>query len=291
VSLASGDLTTLPAVKAYLANYPGDPVASALISRVSAQIRAILNRRILVPTTYVQQFSGQWTRQLVLPEYPLLSLSSLLVGGLSVPIAPQPTSPPPALFPGYGYRFQPWNGVPPGDPAVLDLIGLAFCGGFQNVVATYKAGYQVTGEAQTIPAGPGPYTVSPSVPYGSWASDQGVAYAVGGAALTPISSGTPTVGQYLPPDLAVPRLNYTFAAADATLGVLLTYGYVPADLEGACIELIAERASYRSRVGLHSQALASQETLVYDRSGLPAYIVEMLRPYESVLPPAIGAPV
>lgn len=290
MSLATGDLTTLAAVKAYVSNPAADPVLSALIVRESAHIRSILNRGLLVPTTYTQQFSGQGTRQLVLPEWPLLSLTSLVVDGTTIPIAPQINDPLPASVP-FGWRFQPWNGVPPGQPAVVDLVGYRFFGGFQNVVATYKAGYQVSNEAQTIPASS--FQITPNAPYGSWATDQGVTYAATGAALTAILAGTPTVGQYLPPNpgLSTPRLAYTFAAADVGQGVLLTYGFIPADLEQVCIELIAERVSYRSRVGLRSQALAGQETIAYDLSGIPAYAVEMLRPYESVLPPAIGAPV
>jgi len=290
MSLASGDLTTLAAVKEYISNPPSDKVISALIGRISVQIRSILNRNLLVPVTYTQQFSGQGTRQLVLPEWPLLGLSSLKVSGIVVPIAPQINDPNPPSVP-YGYRFQPWNGVPPGQPAVLDLIGLSFCRGFQNVVATYSAGYAVTGEAQTIPATP--FQVTPNTPFGSWATDQGVSFADTGVSLVAISSGTPTTGQYLPPapGLGSPRLTYTFAAADTLRTVLLSYGFIPGDLEQVAIELISERAAYRTRVGLRSQSLAGQETISYDISGIPAYACEMLRAYESVLPPAIGAPV
>lgn len=291
MTLKSGDLTTLANAKAYMANPPGDPIITSLITRISAHIRAVLNRNVLVPTTYVQQFSGQATKQLVLPEWPLLSLTSLAVSGISVPISPQVDTDVSPAVP-YGYRFQPWNGVPPGQPAVLDLVGLNFLRGWQNVVATYTAGYQVTAEAQTIPAAPGPYVITPLAPYGAWATDQGVVNAATGAKFTPVASA-PTAGQYVPPapDASSPILTYTFNASDQNTPVLLTYGFVPADLEQVCIELIAERASYRNRVGLRSQSLASQESLTYDASGLPAYVVEMLRPYESVLPPAIGAPV
>ena len=271
-------------------NAPSDTVLRALITRISAHIRAILNRNVLVPRTYVQQFSGQSTRQLVLPEYPLLVLTSLVIDGVTVSIAPQPG---PDITSSFGYRFQPWNGVPPGMPGVLDLTGLSFIRGLQNVVATYTAGYQVTAEAQTVPAGPSP-SITPFAPYGSWATDQGVVNATTGVAFTATSSGTPTVGQYQPPapDIDTPRSTYLFNTADANTPVLLSYGFIPADLEQVAIEIIAERAAYRSRVGMHSQSLAGQETMAfYDTSGIPAYAAEMLRPYESVLPPAIGAPV
>ena len=291
MSLASGDLTTLAAAKAYLTNAPSDAVISGLISRVSSQIRSILNRRLLVPSTYTQQFSGQNTRQLVLPEYPLLSLSSLVVGGVSVPVAPQVNSVLGFGVP-FGYRFQPWDGRPPGEPAILDLIGFSFRGGFQNVVVSYSAGYAVQAEAQVVPAVLGPYTIAPAAPYGSWATDQGVVYAATGLPLVAVGA-SPAAGQYVPPSPGgtTPTQTYLFSSADATKPVLLSYGFIPGDLEQAALDLIAERTALRNRPGLHSMSLASQETFSFDRSGIPAHVVEMLRPYESVLPPAMGAPV
>lgn len=290
MSLLSGDLTTPAVAKSYIPNAPNDTVLSGLITRISSQIRSLINRQALVPTIYTQQFSGQRTRQLVLPEWPLLTLSSLKISGVDTPIAPQLNDPDPPSFT-FGYRFQPWSGIPPGNPAVLDLIGFSFLGGLQNVVVNYTAGYQVTNEAQTIPATP--FQVLPTIPFGSWATDQGVTYVATGVALTAIASGTPTVGQYLPPNpnAGTPRLYYTFALADVGKAVLISYGFIPGDLEQAALDLISERSAYRTRVGIRSQSLAAQETITYDTSAVPAYIKAMLMPYTSVLPPAIGAPV
>ncbi len=128
MSLATGDLTILATAKGYMANPPSDLVLSGLITRISAQIRGCLNRGLLVPKTYIQQFSGQGTRQLVLPDYPLLSLNSLVVSGISVPLAQQIGSQPYLTGP-WGYRFQPWSGVPPGQAGVLDLSGFNFLRG------------------------------------------------------------------------------------------------------------------------------------------------------------------
>lgn len=291
MSLATGDLTTLAAVKSYITAPAADAVISGLITRISGHIRAAMNRGILVPTTYTQQFSGQGTQQLVLPEWPLLSLTSLKIDGLPIPVSPQ-VDDPSSFNVTYGYRFQPWSGVPPGNPAVLDLIGYSFRGGLQNTIVSYVAGYQVTGEAQTIPA-VSTFTVVPNLPFGSWATDRGVVNATTGAVLTSTTNPAPAAGQYLPPNpaLATPRLNYTFNSADANTPILLSYGFIPAEVEQACIELIMERSAYRSRVGIRSQSLASQETIVYDLGGISKYVQEVLRDYVSVLPPAIGAPV
>lgn len=292
MSLAMGDLTTLSNVKAYIANPPSDTVITSLITRLSRNITSVLNRGLIVPKTYTQQFSGQWTRQLVLPNWPLLSISSIYIGGVNLPISPQvyQVNSGAQGSPCYGYRFQPWNGNLPGSPAVIDLEGAVFYGGLQNVVATYTAGYQITGEIQTIPSGSS--TLTPESPSGTWATDQGVTYVSSGAALTPVAT-SPGIGQYVPPSPSgeSPVNVYTFNAGDEGNAVSLNYGFIPYDLEQAVMDFIAERAAYRTRVGIRSQSLASQEATTYDNSSIPAYIVEMIRPYESVLPPAIGAPV
>jgi hypothetical protein len=172
----------------------------------------------------------------------------------------------------------------------VDLNGGGiFWSGARNVAVAYRAGYQVTDEEGTIPALT-PFTITPIQPFGSWATDEGVTYA-DGTALVAIASGTPTVGQYLPPNptAATPRNHYTFATADAGEEVLLSYGFIPADLEQVILGMIAEQAAYRNRPGVRSQMLASQETIVYDTSGMTAFSRSILSAYKSVLPPAMGA--
>lgn len=288
MSLAGGDLTTVADVQAYwgLTNAPASSVLKGLITRVSRMLLTNLNRSILVPHTFAEQFNGTGTESLVLPNWPLLSLTSLGISGVAVTIAPQTDSPTPPNNP-YGWRFQPWDGVPPGDPAVVELVGGAwYIYGGQNVVATYRAGYQVSDEVPDTT----PYL--PLTPYGIWATDEGVVYASTGAALTPVARGpTPPVGSYVPPepDADTPFLNYIFNGTDVISGLQLSYGFVPADLEQAAIEMVMLRGSYRSRVGYKSQSLASQETITYDLSGIPDAISSMISPYRSVLPPATGA--
>ena len=57
-------------------------------------------------------------------------------------------------------------------------------------------------------------------------------------------TGTPAAGQY-----NVSGGVYTFAAADAGANVLISYGFIPAAINNACIEWVAERYRYRTRVG------------------------------------------
>jgi hypothetical protein len=291
VTLLAGDLTTLATAKGYIDPLPTDAIVQGLITRISAMIRSTLNRSYLFPRQYTRQFNGTGTQQLVLPDYPVIgsTLAALTISGCSISLAPQ-AGPTVSAFPPYGYRFQPWDGLPPGNPAVVELLGTSFWSGEQNVVATYTAGYEVINEPQTIPSSV--YQVTPLMPWGSWATDAGVVYASTGEALTPVKSG-PTAGEYVPPtpDISSPVPYYQFAVADANTPVLLSYGFIPADLEQVALELIAERASYRRRVGLRSQSLASQESFTYDDAGISKWAVDALFPYISVLPPPIGASV
>ncbi len=72
----------------------------------------------------------------------------------------------------------------------------------------------VVNETGTVPASPYAVTVTHSA---TWLADEGVQYASTGIALTKVASG-PTVGQY-----SVSAGVYTFAAADTTLGMLISY--------------------------------------------------------------------
>lgn len=290
MSLASGDLTTLSTAIAYVGDTPSASILSGLITRISRMLLAELNRSCILPRTYNDAFSGSGTRQLILPNWPVLSIASVYVdGALATEASPLIVNGVVAPFTtASGWTFPTWNGVPPGEPAVVVATGWPRFGfGLSNIGLTYRAGYEVDGEAATIPGTP--WRVTPTQPYGIWASDEGVTYA-DGTALVAITSGTPTVGHYVPPDpgLPTPRNYYQFAEDDEDADVLLTYGFIPADLEQAVLELIADRYAYRRRAGIRSQMLASQETIVYDNTGLSAFVDATLSGYKSVLPPALG---
>ncbi len=74
----------------------------------------------------------------------------------------------------------------------------------------------VDNEAGTIPAPSGPYTVTVTNS-ATWTTDLGVIFAATSLPLTRVASG-PTTGQY-----SVAAGVYTFAAADASLGVKISY--------------------------------------------------------------------
>jgi hypothetical protein len=159
---------------------------------------------------------------------------------------------------------------------MLALAGSYFPRALQSVSITYRAGYQVSAESQAIANG----AVTVIAPYGGWASDGGVTYADG----TPLVqvSGAPAPGQYqLTPDAPG---SYTFNPGDNGATVLISYGYVPADIADACIELVAERFRYGQRIGETSHSLGGNETVSFDNARFNPFITRLLAPYRHVLP-------
>ena len=274
--MPQNDLCTLDDVKAWLgrSDTNSDAVLASLVTRVSRQILSYLRRGTILPRDANEIRDGTGGRSLVLREWPVLSVSSLAIGGQPVQPAPSNTA--------CGFLIEPWNGVPPGRAQALALNGYAFGLSFpaaanaQNISIAYRAGYQVSAEAQTVANG----TVTVIAPYGSWASDGGVTYA-DGTPLVAVASA-PAVGQYqLAPDAAG---TYNFNAGDNGAGVLVTYGYVPIDLADACIELVGERFKYAQRIGEISHSLGGNETVSFDNARLTPLVTALLQPYRNLLP-------
>lgn len=289
-------LTTLVNVKAWLAlsSTNDDMLLRNLINQLSDAILSYLQRPNVYRATYTEQRNGVGNTVMMMRNWPVVAVSSLQITGQSAGyggyIAPQSVSGgfitvPAATSFGYtGYSLEPWDGTAAGNPQRLVLNGYFYWRGISNVKIVYQAGYCVQGEAHTIPSAP--YQVTPNIPYGAWMQDDGVTYATGGAALTAITSGTPTQGQYLPPQpfALIPTFNYTFAAADTAAGVLINYSYIPPSIEEACIEWVAERYKYKQRIGMQSTALGGQETTTYIVKKMPDHIAQMLMPYQKSLP-------
>lgn len=301
MTLAAGDLTTPERVAAWMANTPASTaVLPQLITSMTAMLYGKLNRARLYNQVFTRVFDGVGNMQLVLPDWPVTAISQVQMGSQIVPAAPLPqpgTTVAASPTYGYGWRFAPWLGNLPGDPAVLELTGGAFWTGVQNIKVTYSAGYLISNEAQTVPS-VSPYTVTVNQFQGIWCRDNGVTYA-DGTALSPVTSN-PGAGQYVIPPDTTPGV-YTFSAADEGKSLLISYSFIPADLEEACIQMVAERYSYRQRIGEISKSLGGQETVRFMRgnsgkpwsgtSSLPPEVMDLIWPYVSVTPPAIGAPV
>jgi len=256
-----------------------------------------------VPTNYIEKYNGQNTDQLVLFNWPIISLNELKVCGQVIPPANPPTMNSfPAMSP-WGYRYAPPEPAPPGAAAVVELVGgWRYWYGRDSTVVKYRAGYMVSGETAVIPTTP--FQITPLMPFGIWATDEGVINLDTGQPMVPVPPNTTPLATntYIPPNPTVGQNYYAFSPVDAGVTVSFSYGYVPADLEQAVLETAAERAAYRSRPGVRSQSLAGQEMISYgvdagygsgsaSTGGFSSYVCGILHSYCNVLPPPIGADV
>ena len=276
--MAASDLAILADVKTWLAGSSGigssdDALIARLITDVSGTIAAYLGRPVLTPHAYSERLDGKGKTRMFLRHYPALQVASLVIDNIALPQAAAPAVGAPF---GKGYLLEPWDGFPPGRPQALDLFHATFRRGRQNVAVSYNAGYAVEGESQSVPAAPGPYTVTAAAPFGPWASDQGVTYN-NGVPLTAVA-GAPSAGQY-----NVSAGAYTFSAADAGASVLMSYGYIPAALNNSCIEWVAERYRYRTRIGQSAQTVQGQMTSAYSLKDMPDFVRASLDPYRAVV--------
>ena len=275
--MAANDLCRLADVKAWLGRTDtnSDAVLTALIARASRQILSFLQRSVILPHTVTEIRDGNGGRFLMLRQWPVFSVTSLVVAGQTVP-----PSQPVGTMPGPGWVLEPWDGAPPGRAQEIVLhdywFGYPGTGNTQNTQIVYRAGYQVSGEPQTVVNA----TAIVNAPYGAWASDVGVFYA-DGTPLVPVT-GAPAVGQYqLTPNTPG---SYTFNAGDEGAVVLISYGFVPADLADACIELVSERFRYAQRIGEKTHSLGGNETVSFDNTRFTSIVAALLQPYRNLLP-------
>jgi len=261
-------LTTLASVKnwAGVTTTNDDALLTQLIGSVSRFLLSYLQRPTLFQYLFSDVYDGIGGRRQILRHWPVLSVALVTVDDVTVPELVVP--------PGSGYILEPWSGLPPGRPQAVSLRGYDFHRGYSNVGITYTAGFVITAEPQVVP--PSPFAVSVNAPYGAWGADQGVAYASGGA-LTQVPAN-PAQGQY-----AVAGGTYTFSAADANAGVLVTYSYVPSDVGQAAMEMVAERYRYKNRIGETSKSLGGQETMAFSQKDMPEFIRTLLQPYRRVI--------
>jgi len=298
MSLASGDLTTPQRAAIWLPGTTTLPSAilSQLITSMSTMIYGKLNRSRLYSQQFIRTFSGVGVPQIILPDWPVTNITKVQIGGSLATFVPLPqiAAGGSTFGFGFGYRCVLWDNFLPGNPSVIDLINGSFCPGLQNVQVTYTAGYFVDKEPGTIP-GTGPYTVTVTQGQGIWCRDGGVTY-TDGTPFTPVTTLT-GAGQYIIPTDALPG-QYTFDAADANADVLISYSFIPADLEEACNQMVGERLSYRGRIGEISKSLGGQETIRFSRgplaryqnNSLPPEVWDLIQPYVSTIPTLLGSP-
>jgi hypothetical protein len=239
---APSDLAALADCKAWLGltSTTDDALLAGLITAVSRAILADLGRIVLSAPVTETVTDGSPLRQ-----WPVTALLACSAAGVALPTT--------------AYALEPADPAPPGRPQRLILFPP--WRGHRAVVASYQAGYAITGEAASVPT-TAPFTVAAQVPYGDWASDLGVDGATGGYA---VSGGT-----------------YTFPAAAAGAAVTLNYGYVPADLARAAVEWVADRYASRTRIGQSARTLGGQETASFLVKAMPDVVDRLLQPYRRV---------
>ncbi len=275
--MTTGDLVQLAAVKAWcgVTTTNDDALLAALITQISRGIYNYINRAFVLPMNVVEYYDGNDRQHLLLRNWPVGAIASVVVDGFAIPQAPPiVASTPPAP----GFILEAADDQPPGAMQQLMLRGAyRFHKGRQNVMIAYRAGYEIVAEPQMVPATP-PYQIQALAPYGQWAQDTGVAYA-GGAALGPASSPG-AAGTY-----AVDPTNgtYSFSAADAGLAITLSYGYVPADLEQCALEWVADRYRYKDRIGLSSKSLGGQETTAFQNRSVPDFVSMALTNFRRII--------
>lgn len=128
--MATGDLTTLANVKAYLSppltTTTDDALLTRLVTAASQFIQAWLGRTI-AETAYSETRNGLGGTRLFLRHRPIVSVASVTVDGVAIAPVAGPGQP--------GYLF---------DDNSVYLAGTAFTRGQQNVTVAYTAGYATT---------------------------------------------------------------------------------------------------------------------------------------------------
>lgn len=282
------DLTTVAAVNDILLQ-DEDVDAAVIQTMITNYSQNVLTRtarrnlsRIL---SFSESYSGSGSETQLLRNYPILAVSSLSVGGVSIPASTGPTGAGFVLDPSGsqaaiqirgGGRIGNWSaGESPwrgggwgnGNAPPLGLPQYRFVEGVQNVLVAYIAGYalEIPAEEADVPATPGPYTVPVANAANFW-QDQGVTLSDG----TPLEavSGTPGPGQYAAPAFGVAPLGvYSFNAAQQGVSVNISYSYggTPYDLAEAAGRLVAVQYRRRQWLGQTSQTQPQVGTTAYSR--------------------------
>lgn len=268
-----GDLTTLAHVKEWLGitNDDSNVLLQRLITSASKFVLNYLNRPNLAVTAFSDVYDTYGKNWLQLRQWPVVSVQSILFSGntLTTPASGNPLNNGYFVGNGGGSREEPAGGQ-----QNLTVFGYCFPNARASTVVNYTAGYQITDEAQSVPA-MSPYVVTPDF---TWLADGGVTLA-NGTPLTAVAS-SPAAMQYSVDTDGV----YTFNAAQASADVLITYSYVLPDIEQAVWELVGERYRTKDRIGIQSKSLGGQETISYFTGSMSDYVTSLLQNYRRVVP-------
>lgn len=270
-------LTTLAHTKDWLgietANSDADDYLLRLIKSASQFALNYMQRDSISSQTYTEIYDGYGNQFMVLRQFPATEILTLSLLGKPVSAAG-----------GDGVN-SPWTDgyvleAPKTAPAQqrLTLFNQRFPHARSSVYVTYKSGYLINGESHISALDP---TTEPVSTFYTWTQDLGVT----------MVNGTTLVKVDFAPDALLDMQyccdsdgNYYFAAAQSETTVLITYSYIPPDVEQAVWELVGERYRMQDRIGVSSKSLGGQETVSYDIRAMSPYIRELLNPYKRVVP-------
>lgn len=275
------NLTTLANAKAWLniADTNSDAILTRLIAQASRMIFNYVSRPDFNRTTFNETQDGRGTSSITLRNYPVVAVSSLSVWGVNITQSQGGGR--------YGWALETIDSALPGSQQTMSIIagyppgagageswGRAgatpdgFVRGNDNVNIIYQAGYCILAEPHIAAT-----SVTAAQLYGAWSQDDGVSYGTG-IPLTPVASN-PLVGQYSVTSAGV----YTFNAGDVGASLLISYSYIPADIEQACIEIVAERFKYRNNIGVKSRSMGGVATDTFLIVDMTPYVKSILNPY------------
>ena len=145
------DLVDLADLKSWLdlASTDDDDLLGRLITQVSRATLAFLDRANILPARFVEMRDGRNDIEIVLRQWPVTSLASLLIDGVAIAAAPPLVAGGPRQS---GYVLEAPEAAPPGHMQRLALRGRLFNAGVQNIDVTYTAGYQVSSEVAVVPS-------------------------------------------------------------------------------------------------------------------------------------------
>lgn len=281
------DLTTLSHVKGWMGmtaltdpttDAARDVLLNRLIRASSTFMESVLSRTFLSQLyTEVRNGSGAGLGRYMMTfaNDPVSSVLSLSVDGLAIAASAD------GGVQQIGYGFD-------ADALWLAPAGTGFAKGTRNVRLSYTGGFLVLpfgqtsdnrwlppAEQQVIPATP--FQITPQT---LWLADNGVTFTQTGLALVKVLA-SPAASQYMVSTVGGTPGVYTFNTADVGKTVALSYSYVPADIEQACIELISLRFVEKGRIGLVSQAVGTESTTYYQKD-MPAQMATDLQQYKRV---------
>lgn len=261
-----GDLTTLANVKTWLTipatSTTSDGLLSRMITAVSQFIQqAMINRSIASQPYYELRDGskgGRGLNEMTFGYGPVSSMTSLTIFGTAIAASSDGGM----RQAGYGFDanqiWLPYSGCQ--QFCGRRTVALRYVGGFlvlPDGVMIPGSDWLLPAEVRTIPGTP--YQITP---YRTWLADNAVSF-TGGAALIKVPSA-PATGQYAVDANGV----YTFAAADTTKSVSLSYSYCPADLEQSVIEVLGIRFKEMDRIGQVSKMVGT-ESVTFSQKDVP----------------------